>query len=265
MLSIMAIDVKKYLEMFEKKRTPSHTISLMFDKAIHYDMYSIYIKDENGDNYLFDRYIDGEIKARKWDAENSIFQLDATLSPEQLTPDSFTGIYYYHAHELRFNSLNELSFWRLFRFKRNADKENKRLSREKFLYRQRKQEKIDVMDVLTSAVRIYRDSPNDRPFSELLIMTDVAGKLWIYHDDSSKMTKELRLCLDSLVQNGDLSKTPEGYKPTGKAVNTLSNYNTTEQRYQENIRTQKIMLWATCFAAIGGVGSMIAAFLGLIK
>ncbi|HFP9412223.1 TPA: hypothetical protein ACHOZ7_004883, partial [Klebsiella pneumoniae] len=30
MLSIMAIDVKKYLEMFDKKRTPSHTISLMF-------------------------------------------------------------------------------------------------------------------------------------------------------------------------------------------------------------------------------------------
>ncbi|GKJ26906.1 hypothetical protein NUBL13794_32750 [Klebsiella pneumoniae] len=51
MLSIMAIDVKKYLEMFDKKRTPSHTISLMFDKAIHYDMYSIYIKDENGDDY----------------------------------------------------------------------------------------------------------------------------------------------------------------------------------------------------------------------
>ncbi|WP_446920161.1 hypothetical protein, partial [Klebsiella pneumoniae] len=25
MLSIMAIDVKKYLEMFDKKRTPSHT------------------------------------------------------------------------------------------------------------------------------------------------------------------------------------------------------------------------------------------------
>ena len=44
---------KNILRCLIKKRTPSHTISLMFDKAIHYDMYSIYIKDENGDDYLF--------------------------------------------------------------------------------------------------------------------------------------------------------------------------------------------------------------------
>lgn len=265
MLSIMAIDVKKYLEMFDKKRTPSHTISLMFDKAIHYDMYSIYIKDENGDDYLFDRYVNGEIRARKWDPENGIFQIDSILMPEQLNSNSFSGIYYYHAHELKFTSLNDLSFFKVFKFKRNADYENKKLSREKFLYRQRKQEITDAMTVLTSVVRIYREQQGDRPFSEILIMTDVAGKLWVYHDNQARLRKELGLCLDSLVENGDLSKTPEGYKPTGKAVNTLANFNKTEQRYKENIRSQQIMILATCFATVGGVGSMIAAFLGLIK
>ncbi len=89
MLSIMAIDVKKYLEMFDKKRTPSHTISLMFDKAIHYDMYSIYIKDENGDDYLFDRYVNGEIRARKWDPENGIFKLTLFSCLSNLTQIHF--------------------------------------------------------------------------------------------------------------------------------------------------------------------------------
>lgn len=31
------------------------------------------------------------------------------------------------------------------------------------------------MTVLTSVVRIYREQQGDRPFSEILIMTDVAG------------------------------------------------------------------------------------------
>ncbi|MBK0583275.1 hypothetical protein GZ057_28265, partial [Klebsiella pneumoniae] len=70
---------------------------------------------------------------------------------------------------------------------------------------------------------------------------------------------------DSLVENGDISRTKLGYRPTGKAVNTLANFNKTEQRYTENIRSQRSMFWATLFAAIGGLGSMFAAFIGLMK
>ncbi|EAP7720640.1 hypothetical protein ELU20_21930, partial [Salmonella enterica] len=64
--------VAKYLELFEEKRTPDDgIISLLYENAINYDMFSVYIKDECGDDYLFDKYIDGEIKARKWDFQDN--------------------------------------------------------------------------------------------------------------------------------------------------------------------------------------------------
>ncbi|ALB64048.1 hypothetical protein AFK62_16740 [Cronobacter condimenti 1330] len=258
--------VAKYLELFEKKRTPDNNrISLNYEDAINYDMYSVYIKDENGDNYLFDRYVGDEIMARKWDVQDGCFCIDSTLNPLLLKADSFSGIYYYHAHELGFKSLNDLGFLKTFKFRRFADSVNKKFSREKYLYRQSKQEITDVMTVLSSVVRIYRERPNDEPFSEVIILSDVIGKLWVYHDDKARLQKELRLCLGSLVENGDLSKTHAGYRPTGKAINTLASFNKSEQRYHENMRTQRIMVWATGFAALAGLGSMIAAFMTLYK
>ncbi|HDS6530740.1 TPA: hypothetical protein QH305_001488 [Klebsiella aerogenes] len=258
--------VVKYLKLFERKRTPENgRISLLFENAINYDMYSVYIKDEHGEDYLFERYIDGKVNALKWNAQESRFTINSTLNPEELTNASFSGIYYYHAHELRFNSLDDLFFLKSWRFRRFADSENKKFSRDKFLFRQRKQEITDAMTVLTSVVRIYREQEGEYPFSEFIIMNDVVGRLWVYHDDQSRLRKELRLCLDSLVANGDLSKIADTYKPTGKAVNTLANFNKAEQRYKESIRSQESMFWATLFAAVGGLGSMIAAFIGLWK
>ncbi|WP_345754922.1 hypothetical protein [Citrobacter braakii] len=258
--------VTKYLELFEEKRTPDNgSISLMYENAIKYDMYSVYIKDEYGDSYLFDRYTSGEVKARKWDSQDNRFTIDSTLNPSQLKNESFSGIYYYHAHELKFNSLDDLSFLKRLKFRWDADNENRKFSRAKYLYRQSKQEITDVMTVLASVVRLYREQQGDGPFSEFLILTDIAGKLWIYHDDRPRLAKELRLCLDSLVENGDLSKSVDGYRPTGKAINTLAAFNKSEERYKENARTQQIMVWATAFAALGGLGSMVAAFLTLFK
>lgn len=67
------------------------------------------------------------------------------------------------------------------------------------------------------------------------------------------------------MENGDLIKVQDGYKPSGKSVNTLANFNKNEQRYKENISSQRSMFWATLFAAIGGLGSMVAAFIGVMK
>lgn len=238
-------------------------ISLNYDKAIHYDMYSVYIKDKDGHDYLFDQFINGKVKARKWDSDNSIFQVESILLPENLTVNSFSGIYYYHAHELNFNSLEELSWGREFIFRVKSNYSNWSFSREKYLYRKQKQEITDVMTVLSSVISIFRNQKDDSPFSEFLIMNDIAGKLWIYHDDHQRMRKELRLCLDSLVEHGDVIKKENLYKPSGKALNTISEYNRAEQRYKESIRSQNKMFWATLFSAIAAIGSAVAAFKGL--
>ena len=161
----------------------------MYENAIHYDMYSVYMIDNQGDRYLFDHYTDGQVIARRWDDNEEMFCIDAVLNPKELTLNSFSGIYYYHAHELRFNSLSDLSWFSEFSFRVKSDWENRRFSREKYLYRQRKQDITDVMSVLSAVVRIYREQVGENHFSKWQIMNDVAGKLWIYHDDKDRMQK----------------------------------------------------------------------------
>lgn len=258
------MDVIKSLIKFDERRTPENgRISLMYENAIHYDMYSVYIVDDAGVQYLFDRYTDGQVFARKWDDTEKMFSVESVLDPKKLTLDSFSGIYYYHAHELVFNTLSDLGWFAEWKFRVKSDWENRRFSREKFLYRQRKQDITDVMNVLSAVVRIYREQRSENHFSEWVIMNDVAGRLWIYHDDKSRMQKDLRLCLDSLVQSGNLIKFDNSYKPTGKALTTLSEVNRDELRYKANAASQNKMLLATVLSAVAAVGSAYAAFKGL--
>ncbi|EFL5723631.1 TPA: hypothetical protein HIF30_002917 [Escherichia coli] len=259
-----SMNITKYLEKFHKKRTPDNgRISLLYENAINYDMYSVYIKDANGDDYLFERFINGEIKALKWNPEETRFTIQSILYPKDLTENSFSGIYYYHAHELRFHSLRDLNCWNEFAFRLRSNFENKKLSRQKYIYRQQKKEITDTMSVLDAIVRLYREWDGDQAFSEYMIMNVVAGELWIHHEDKSRMQKELRLCLNSLIENGDIAKTSDLYKPLGKALNTLAEYNRTERRYQETISSQNKMFWATLFSALAAMGSAYAAFKGL--
>jgi len=258
------MNIIKHLTKFDKKRTPENgRISLLYENAINYDMYSVYIKDASGVDYLFERFVDGEIKALKWNSNEGRFQIKSILYPKDLTSDSFSGIYYYHAHELRFHSLRDLSKWNELAFRLRSDFQNKKLSRQKYIYRQQRKEITDIMSVLDAIMRLYRELDGDQAFSEYLIMDVVAGELWIHHEDKTRMQKELRLCLNSLMENGDITKTHEGYKPLGKALNTLAEYNRAERRYQETISSQNKMFWATLFSALAAIGSAYAAFKGL--
>ena len=94
-------------------------------------------------------------------------------------------------------------------------------------------------------------------------MNDVAGKLWVYHDDKERMQKDLQMCLDSLVQSGDLIEFQHTYKPTGKAITTLSEINKEQLRYKANADSQKKMLFATLLSALAALGSAYAAFKGI--
>ena len=59
------INIIKYLDIFDVMRTPDNgRISLIYEKAIHYNMYSVYIKDRDGADYLFERFVGGEVKVK---------------------------------------------------------------------------------------------------------------------------------------------------------------------------------------------------------
>ena len=260
----MKTNINKYLKKFNSKRTPEKGgISLSYEDAIKYDMYSVYIKANDGKQYLFREFLEGKLKVLRWDDARKMFWIKDIVEIDSLSEDSFSGIYYYHGHELRFKSLRELSWFSELKFRYVADRSNKEFSRAKFVYRQQKQDITDALAVLSVLLRVYRSLDKEDYISEVTLMTEVAGALWIYHDDQEKMKKDLRLCLDYLVYNNDASKLGNSYKPTGKALDTLNTSNKENERYRETASIQKKMLFATFLSAFAAFMSAYATYKGI--
>lgn len=260
----MEMDVRSQLEKFESKKAPNR-ISLVYESAIHYDVYSVYIKHpSNGNEYLFVGYENNLIKALLWNEEEGIFNIEEDLFVDDLNSDSFSGTYYYKAHELRFTSLKNLSWWNEVKFKFLANKDNWVSSREKYRYRKQRQEIKNLHDVLSVVISMHVTTSGGRGLLLIEIMSGVFGRLWFYHDDKEQMKKQLLLTLDAFVDSGELSKNRDKtYTVNGKAIMTLKKYSEEEQRYIESTKIQKRMFWASVFSFIAASASAFAAFKAL--
>ncbi|WCF42689.1 hypothetical protein KK030_11930 [Enterobacter roggenkampii] len=85
------MNVVQSLKKFEEKRTPDDgRISLNYENAIHYDMYSVYIVDNAGEQYLFERYIDDQVHAREGANKQVISsQADSLIKISRIWADFF--------------------------------------------------------------------------------------------------------------------------------------------------------------------------------
>lgn len=258
------MDIRHYLEKFERKKSPNRIV-LNYDVAINYDAYSVYIKHPgNGKEYLFASYENDWIKALLWNEKEKIFNIKEELNPNELNSDSFSGVYYYKAHELRFFSLKDLSWWNETKYKVWANKDNWISSREKYRYRKQRKEIKNLHDVLSVVIGLHVAQAGNRGVHLVNVMTGVFGKLWFCHDDKDQMKKKLLLTLDAFVNNGELIKNADGtYAVNGKALMTLHKYNEEEQRYVESTNIQKRMFWATVFSFFAALASAVAAFKAL--
>lgn len=266
MCRIRKVDIRKYLSKFENKKTPDRII-LNYESAIHHDAYSVYIKHpESGSNHLFVSYENDEVKALLWNESESIFNVPVVLRPDELNSESFSGIFYYKAHELHFSTLKDLTWWRETKFKLSAKKDNWVSSREKYRYRKQRQEIKNLHDVLSVVISLSYEHPDADGVSVIRIMSGVFGRLWLYHDDKDRMQKQLLLTLQAFVQNGELSKKNQQfcYTVNGKAIMTLNKYIEEEQRYVESTKIQKRMLWASIFSFFAASASAAAAFIALV-
>ncbi|CAM3986210.1 MULTISPECIES: hypothetical protein [Rahnella] len=258
------MNIRHYLAKFEKKKTPDR-ITLNYETAIHYDAYSVYITHlDSGQEYLFKGYENNKISVLRWNSEQNIFNIPENLNPDGLVSESFSGIYYYKAHELRFTTLKDLTWWREMKFKLSAIKDNWVSSREKYRYRKQRKEIKNLHDVLSAVISLYLDQKEGGGISHINIMSVVFGKLWFYHDEKDRMRKQLTLTLEAFVINGELTKTHGGnYTVNGRALMTLNKYIEEEQRYVESTKIQKRMVWATVFSFIAAFASAVAAFKAL--
>jgi len=82
------------------------------------------------------------------------------------------------------------------------------------------------------------------------IMTRLYSMRWVVHPESDAQYEKLKLYLDALEQNGDLSKVNGKYLVQGKAINTLDRYEEDERRHGEVVRTQRLIALLTFAIAL---------------
>lgn len=258
------MNIRHYLAKFENKKPPDR-ISLSFESAIKYDAYSVYIEHPtNTQRYLFIGYTNDKIMTLAWNPDQQQFNLPESLNPDELTPASFSGIYYYKAHQLAFSNLNDITWWRETKFRWRAAKDNAKNSAEKYQYRNQRHQIKNKHDVLSEMISLALDHPANESITLVEIMSAVFGRLWLYHDEKERMKNELLLTLEAFVVNGDLIKTVgKKYTVSGKALLTQSKYLEDKQRYVESTRLQSRMFWATLFSSIAAIASAVAAIMAL--
>lgn len=260
------MNIRNKLKKFDKKKSPAR-ISLNYENAINHDIYSVYIKHPiTGAQYLFQSYRDDVIKASLWNTETERFDIAAVLAPDELNEDSFSGTYFYKAHRADFSSLKDLVWWREWCYKRRSEWENFTHSREKYRFRMKQHKITRRMLVLDALIELYLDKNEPTPVPFMDLMNRIYSNLWIYHDRSERMKKEIRMSLHAFESTEDVIRNDNfNYTPTGKALLTQERYITEEKKHRELKNIQTGMLWAAIASFAAAFGSACAAFMALPK
>ncbi|HHT7585977.1 TPA: hypothetical protein ACT0TA_000351 [Klebsiella michiganensis] len=256
------MNVRKYLKIFNEKQSPAR-ISLSYDKAINYDMYMVYIVDPaTGEECVFDSYDGKHVHAHF----NDEFNTKIELNPDELTADSFSGMYFYRAHQAEFKNLRQLHFFEIWKFQWKANRDNKLNAREKYHYRKEKQAVKDSMDVLNAVIELHLQEGDLRGVNILAIMERVHSRLWFSHEDKERMKREMNLWLNAFAASGELKKMDEyHFLPEGRAIMTRKRYIDDATKYQETTSIQKRMFWATFFSALAAAASASSVLKDVFK
>lgn len=225
--------------------------------------YTIRIIEDNGEwLHLVDKFDKekNELHVLAPDNKNS-FVIPKSYTLNHLAPEKFHFTHYYGLYQLDYNSVYDLAFnfiskydvvkvhikifWDII----SQSRFNKKIlvtktTRELLQFLVEKQLNDDV-----------KNSENGFNYSrkaidEFSLMTELYSMRWISHPQSSQQRKKVELYLESLVQSKNLEKKNHDYFVTGKALQTLEEYEENERRHQDAVKTQKGILWLTFVIAI---------------
>ncbi|EJB6532639.1 hypothetical protein MST64_004454, partial [Salmonella enterica] len=197
--------------------------------------------------YLIDRLEDDKITALIWDATQKRFDKETEITYRDVVSLDTDIIHYFGVNEITFKSINDYALHNT----------TKAIYLKVYFYRfinwytRYRFAKKDL--IVHERVQIFRmfiknhvtSKKVDSSMSANELLTNMYTMLWYIHPKSSEYRKTLQLNLDSLVITGDLVKVGNNYNVTGKAIDTITKYELEENRYDQQLATQKITGWLT--------------------
>lgn len=118
-----------------------------------------------------------------------------------------------------------------------------------------REERLDVLKYL-----VEKKIEDGRDFNSITMAVDKKTRKWFYHPDKDRYRVHLQLILDSFVESGDLKKQEHGYRVTGKALITLSEYELNVQRHNDSLKSAKMsnrISSAIFFVGVLGIASQL--------
>ena len=118
--------------------------------------------------------------------------------------------------------------------------------------------RIETLRLLVQA------SAEDEQFGvdEISLPSLLHGPRWILHPDKTRQQNYARLLLASFANSGEVTKTENGiYRITGKALTTLSTYETETRRHDQMLAQSRHMKWLTFALIVVGLIGALATYL----
>ncbi|MEM1364434.1 MAG: hypothetical protein AAGH82_01665 [Pseudomonadota bacterium] len=93
---------------------------------------------------------------------------------------------------------------------------------------------------------------NDHAISSIGAFSDFYGGRIFGHPNYQEMLARFNLICESLEASGDLREANGKYKATGRALNSLKEFELAERRHRDQIRVQGLLAFLTmCLVAVG--------------
>lgn len=252
------VNTKCWLKRFERKKHDSDRITLNREVAVRYDFYNVtLVKGE--DAWLFDRYEDGIIFARKWNGAR--FEEICEFASNEFSDDQFEIRHYYKASQFNYLSLRGL-WWRDVKNRILGSVKKNRVSVSQYVFNLQKMQVRDRMEILQLLVD-KKISGDNEPMNSISVVRQIFTDRFVSHPDKDALIVRTKYYLDSLVASGDVIKINFNYSATPRALVTLENNlnNYKQEKHDKYIKnlTATVTIIALIFAFFSTWGTLVQA------
>lgn len=252
------VNTEYWLRRFERKKHDSDRITLNREVAVGYDFYNVtLVKGE--DEWLFDRYENGMIFARKWNGER--YEEISEFTSNEFSDDQFKIRHYYKASQFNHNSLRGL-WWRdlTYRFLGTVRKHHVSVSQTVFnLQKMQVRDRMEILQLLVDK----KLSGDNGSMHFITIIREIHTDRFVSHPDKDALIARTKYYLESLKESGDVIRDNSSYAATPGALITLEKHLESRIRDSHDKYIKNLTLWVTfgafIFAAISTWGTLVQA------
>jgi hypothetical protein len=195
---------------------------------------------------------ENEITGKLWTMDG--FKEEVRIPFEDLKKYQVRITHYYGLYDTKYIGLLDYALTGYTKFDSLKCTIHKLLNNTKqYVFNKKKLATFDRLEILRALIDL-QFCGNASKFMTMDLMTHIYSYRWIMHPDKDSQEHILQVFVDSFVESGELDFDGScSYSVTGKAINTLSEYEEQERRHLENKRLQRRMLFLTLAIVLVGI------------